>query len=600
MLFKKAPKDGDILVFNSGDESFTCPIQDIDDTKFSIQFPSETKTATYSVVLKRNLLEKKIGKIKILINHSGTYKPAATTSVWGYVRCGTKPLANVVVSDGIEVTKTNADGIYELDSDKKWGYVFISVPSGYQTPINGVLPMLHLYTEKEADAIEQIDFELESIDSPDEYKILFFGDMHLADRTSDLKQFKEFTDDVQKYVKSNPGTKFYAITLGDMTWDLYWYSKNFCFPQYLREINTGLAGISVFHTMGNHDNDYKAFSDFDAAVKYTNEICPTYYSFNLGKVHYVVLDDIDCSQYDGSTLRKYSKTLSNEQLEWLKKDLSYVPKSTPLIIMSHAQFFYPKNNNEFKIDHDQQNTIKFFNTVKGYTVHLVTGHTHTIFNATPEETRPLGADNIYEHNAGAVCASWWWSGHLTDGIHLSPDGTPGGYSIWDVNGTDFKWVYKATNWDESYQFRAYDLNNVSFSYDDVPKMPSKDALVTAFDKYVKAYPGNHSNEVLINIWNWNSDWTLSVKDETGKELSWKKTTAYDPVHIEALSVKRFNNSGLSSVPSFITDDTMPHFFLVKADNPDVDLTIKVTDEFGNTYTENMSRPKAFNISDYKK
>lgn len=39
---------------------------------------------------------------------------------------------------------------------------------------------------------------------------------------------------------------------------------------------------------------------------------------------------------------------------------------------------------------------------------------------------------------------------------------------------------------------------------------------------------------------------------------------------------------------------MPHFFMVKADDANVDLTIKVTDPFGNVYTENMARPKAFN------
>ena len=44
---------------------------------------------------------------------------------------------------------------------------------------------------------------------------------------------------------------------------------------------------------------------------------------------------------------------------------------------------------------------------------------------------------------------------------------------------------------------------------------------------------------------------------------------------------------------------MHHFFKVKADNADVDLTIKVTDEFGNVYTENMKRPKAFVVDDYK-
>lgn len=96
------------------------------------------------------------------------------------------------------------------------------------------------------------------------------------------------------------GEKMYALTLGDMTWDLYWYSNSYYFPQYLNTVNSQIKNLQIFHTMGNHDNDFQTRSDYDAAVKYVDQICPTYYSFNIGKVHYVVMDDIDCSSYDGA------------------------------------------------------------------------------------------------------------------------------------------------------------------------------------------------------------------------------------------------------------------------------------------------------------
>ena len=40
--------------------------------------------------------------------------------------------------------------------------------------------------------------------------------------------------------------------------------------------------------------------------------------------------------------------------------------------------------------------------------------------------------------------------------------------------------------------------------------------------------------------------------------------------------------------------------MVKAPDADTDLNIKVTDEFGNVYTEKMVRPKAFKIEDFAK
>ena len=43
----------------------------------------------------------------------------------------------------------------------------------------------------------------------------------------DNTQFKGVAKDINNYVQSNGGSRVYAITLGDMTWDLYWYDRNF-------------------------------------------------------------------------------------------------------------------------------------------------------------------------------------------------------------------------------------------------------------------------------------------------------------------------------------------------------------------------------------
>ncbi len=601
----KAPETTDIMQFVQSDGIIRqSNIVESNAESFSIQLNNGITDGDYSVYLKRDNRRKACGTTHISIVKKIDFTPDAGTTVWGVVSCGDEGVANVVVSDGVLVTTTDSRGIYQLKSEKKWGYVFISVPSGYEVPSEGVLPQFHAYLRGGVSSLERADFDLTKVSGQDKFKLFFLGDMHLANRTGDKSQFKVFTNDFNKYRDNHKSEKMYGVTLGDMTWDLYWYSRGYEFPQYLEEINSQVSGIQIYHTMGNHDNDYQTKNDFDAAFKYVRDIAPTYYSYNIGKIHFVVLDDIDCSNYDGTTSRNYEKNITSEQFDWLQKDLSYVDKSTPLIITTHAQIFYPNGNNAYKLDGNTitrwPNTRKLLNIVNGYkVVHFVTGHTHTIFNALPEETASLGAENTYEHNAGSICASWWWSGYLTPGVYISLDGAPAGYSIWDIDGTDIKWKYKATGMEESYQFRSYDLNNVSFSFNDVPNISSNEKVQSSFKRYVTAYPKNSNNEVLINIWNWNSKWQLSVTDETGKELKWTKSVAYDPLHIAALSVKRFNDSNLTSAPSFITENAMPHFFKVKADNANVDLTIKVTDEFGNVYIENMARPKAFNVDDYK-
>lgn len=596
----KSPLTTDTFILESdAGISYVCPIVNTSSDSFTVRLADGCETGYYKVFVKRDARKKSFGRIYINIVEDIDFKPDAGTTVYGIVSSAGVGVENVVVSDGAEVTVTNEKGIYQLKSAKKWGYVFISVPSGYEVPSVGVLPQFHRALKNSADVVERADFKLEKVDGQDSYKIFMLGDMHLANRTGDLGQFAQFTSDLTDYMTRHKGEKMYALTLGDMTWDLYWYSNSYYFPQYLNTVNSQIKNLQIFHTMGNHDNDFQTRSDYDAAVKYVDQICPTYYSFNIGKVHYVVMDDIDCSSYDGSTSRNYVKSLSAEQLDWLAKDLSYVAKTTPVVVAMHAQVFYPTTSG-FKIDHDPVNTQRLFDILDGYTVRFVTGHTHKLFNVTPDAPIVDG-HNFREYNSGSVCASWWWSGNLTPGIHIGTDGTPGGYGIWDVTGTDFQCLYKSTGWPEEYQFRSYDLNNVHFSMADVPLMPSdiSASVKNAYMQYVNAYPQNNDNEVLINIWNWNSDWTLSVVDENRKTLPYTEVWAYDPLHIAALSVKRFNNAKLTQTPSFITDK-FTHFFKVKADDADTDLVITVKDEFGNEWTENMQRPKAFSTDAYRR
>lgn len=591
-----APKTTDYFVMEGGaGVSILCPIVGTSDSQFTVRFPVEVVEGTYKVSIKRDQRRRQYGQMAVVIIKA-VIKPDADATIYGQVSVGEEPLAGVVISDGVEVVTTNAEGIYQMKSAKKYGYVFMSIPSGYEAPSDGVVPrMFKNLTSSDAKAQERVDFTLTKVDGQDNYKVFFLGDMHLANRTGDASQFLQFTADLNSYTQSHYGEKMYAITLGDMTWDIYWYDNKYEIADYLNTVNKQVKNLQIFHTMGNHDNDFKTTSDFSAEARYRAILSPTYYSFNIGKVHYVVLDDIDCSAYDGTTSRNYKKSISDDQLSWLSKDLAYVSKSTPLVITMHAQVFKPNESAGFKVDHDASNTEQFLNLISGYKVNIVTGHTHQVFNVVPEEGI-VGGRDVFEHNSGAICASWWWSGYLTPGVHIGTDGAPGGYAIWDVKGTDMQWVFKGTGHPEDYQFRSYDLNNVSFSSADVPDMPTN--MYSKFEPYVKAYPQNNNNEVLINVWNYNPRWTVTVTTEGGQQLDPVKVWAYDPLHIAALTVKRFNKSNLSSTPSFITEK-FTHFFKVKAPDADTDLTITVKDEFGHVWTENMQRPKAFSIDAYK-
>lgn len=573
--------------------STPCAIGNITATAFSFDFPAKFgEGGSFRINYRRGESSRTYGPMTIEIIDR-PFDPDAGTTIYGTISSGDSPVAGVVVSDGFEVTVTDADGRYQLASDKRLGYVFMSVPSGYEPNRNGVFPVVHQMLKFDAETPEIVNFALTKVDQSN-LQLLFLGDMHLANRTADLSQFAKFTDDLNKHCKENAGKKIYGITLGDMTWDLYWEKNKYALPNYVQTMNLSVENLMIYHTIGNHDNDMKAHNNIDAKKPFRNVVAPNYYSYNIGAVHFVVLDNIDCCDYNGEN-RKYYERLVAEQLQWLRKDLSYVDKATPLIITLHAPVFGINGATNFKLH--MANASELLNVIKGYSVDIVSGHTHKNYNVSPDFAC-TGGEDVFEHNVGAVCGSWWWSGYLTTGVHLAPDGTPGGFAIWNVNGKDMDWIYKPTGSTVDYQFRTYDLNNVKFSDADVPSLDKTTAAYKDFKKYIDAYQGKQNHEVLLNVWNYNPKWKITVKQADGRELTPKQVMAYDPLHIAALSVKRFNSSSVKTSPSFITQ-SYPHFFKVTCSDADVDLDITVQDEFGHVWSQRMERPQAFSIEAYK-
>ena len=84
---------------------------------------------------------------------------AQKPNIVGRVTCQGKPVAGVVVSDGELVVRTDSDGHYEMSSSKPCGYVFMSIPGGYETAADGLIPRFFGYTTH-CD-LDVIDFQLE-------------------------------------------------------------------------------------------------------------------------------------------------------------------------------------------------------------------------------------------------------------------------------------------------------------------------------------------------------------------------------------------------------------------------------------------------------
>lgn len=587
-------QEGDLISFiprsGQGGETVELPIANIEDTRIVLEYSELLREGQYELRIIRGTLNQFLGKtfLNRVLNANLPDKDGMT--VKGTVHANGKGVADVVVSDGTEFAVTDQNGVYYLPSNKKNGLVFISIPSNHEVPVINTVPQFFKKLVGITSAAEIKDFELIPVNN-ENHAVAFMADMHLANRNNDINQFQTgFMEDLKatsaQYESQNK--RFYGITLGDQTWEQYWFANNFKLEDYVNQIKD--LDFPIFNTIGNHDyHPYVTLNDWMGANEFRKVLGPTYYSMNIGRVHYIVLDNMQWINSGAAQgvigERNYNNILDEEQLEWLEKNLSYIrDKSTPIVIATHVPLFTsPNANGDYNTY--MQNTPTLVAALSEFSnVKVLTGHSHINYRIQHDAS-------LSEHNIGAVSATWWWTG--ADGYagnHICKDGSPGGYAVWEAAGRDQKWHYKGIGYEKDYQFRSYDLNTVHITAaahtpganetfaGRVPSIAGEYAIV------------NNRNEVLLNVWGYQDDWQITVT-ENGTTLPVQRVRKKDPLHLISYDLKRINVNA-EPTSSFTTTQTA-HLFLATASSPTSTLEITVRDSFGNQYKETMVRPKAF-------
>lgn len=347
-----------------------------------------------------------------------------------------KGIAGVVVNDGISFTKTDAQGAWSLVSDTtRSKFVSISVPASCVLPQqDGLAGDYYISVRALAQAEGKHDFVLAKRKEVEErFHYIAISDPQVRNARQMKRWRQETVPDLKEVIDSlKQSREVVAMTLGDLVWD-----NMPLFDEYQESVKN--TGAVFFQCIGNHDFD-KQYQDLHnmamgtpvyGEMVYGSYFGPTDYSFNIGKAHIVTMKDIN---YVGG--KNYVESLTGQQLEWLKKDLSYVPKGSLVILNLHAPVW-----NKVSPGGNVRNADALKEVLKDYKVHVFSGHTHFFQN---NEVTPT----LYEHNIGAACGGWWagW---------VNQCGAPNGYLVVDVDGDNVKWHYKATRRDFAYQFRIY-------------------------------------------------------------------------------------------------------------------------------------------------
>ncbi len=466
---------------------------------------------------------------------AGVIQPAPGMDLYGMIldEAG-KPVKDVVVSDGFSCTATDNDGIYQMKRNAAADFVFYSTPSAYEVnTASASVRMASFYTALSSSK-PRYDFSLKKLAAVEaSFTLVCIGDPQVTS-TAEVDRFRTETMADLKTFTASSGKPCYGLIMGDMAGDK---------PAFFEQMKSlaGSATMKVFTTIGNHDKVATPNAGEPRTTDAFTEVYgPVNYSFNRGNVHFICLDNViyaNASDYSGG--------FTASQIEWMKKDLSYVSKDKMIIVYYHIPI---------RSSSSVTNRTQLLSALQGYAgVHLMCGHTHYSENVTI--TSPIAA---YEHIHAAACGSWWRS-------TINGDGTPNGYAIYEISGSGIvNACYKATRLSRDFQIRLH-KGNVVFG-----------------GEYGYFTFNQGDNTIIANVWNVDSGWKVEAWENGVKtaDLTPLPATMKDAwslgYHIGILNRNPDNYS-----------PACKHLYLHTMQNPAAALEIRATDQFGNVYRQSQ-------------
>ncbi len=237
-------------------------------------------------------------------------------------------VAEVAVSDQVNVVTTDPAGRYELTRRSTGGLVFVSVPNGYKAT-HGQWRAL-----KPGHETHHVDFPLR-IDPPRRsFRFMHASDTHVSESSVErMRLLRELVDSLRPA---------FLLMTGDLVRDALRVGEEEArryYELYLSEIERFSA--PVWNVPGNHENfgieRHQSLVSREHPLygkgMFRHYLGPNYYSFTYSGVHFVGLDSVD---YDDLW---YYGHIDSTQVAWLKRDLSTVPAGTPIVTFNHIPFF---------------------------------------------------------------------------------------------------------------------------------------------------------------------------------------------------------------------------------------------------------------------
>lgn len=464
---------------------------------------------------------------------------------------GEEGIPGVMVSNGREIVRTDKSGAYRLPVDG-WTIIFVTKPRGWMTPVcENNLPLFY-YVHKPAGSPklkyrgvdptgplpESVDFPLYRQDEPDKFKVVLLGDTQPYNMS---EVFYLRQDLIPELVGVDAA---FGMTLGDVAGnDLSLYEP-------VAE-SVGRIGVPWFHVKGNHDTNYDAIPDHDlSSATWVRVFGPTYYSFDYGPVHFVVLNNNYYGQPGDVRAR-----LDARQMSWLRRDLAMTHEDQLVVLTMHIPIY------------DMEDAARIYRLIENRPNTLsVSAHRHVFDQRFLTAKDGWNGKTPHHHIvAGTACGAWYRGLPDEVGIPhgLMRDGTPKGYMLMTFDGSTYSARYKATRRPDDYQMNIYAPDEVESA-------------------------AAHETDVLVNVFADSPRSTVEMRLGSGGDwIAMERVVMDDPNYVRQVEMEaklRPMTWKLMREPR----SEMSHLWRAKLPaNPAVGtglIHVRTTDMYGQTYT----------------
>ena len=475
---------------------------------------------------------------------------------------GEEGLSGVRVSNGREITHTDQEGRYQLPVDDDT-ILFVVKPRNWMTPVDednlprfhyihkpGGSPKTHFPSVEPTGPLpSSVDFPLLPREEPDSFKLLLFGDT----QPRNVKEVEYIAHDViEELVSAKAHGAALGVTLGDIVFD------DLSVIEPLKKV-VRLVGVPWYNVLGNHDMNYDATDDKYSDETFERSYGPSYYSFDHGPVHFVVLNDVIWIPGDGKKQKgRYVGGLGEKQLEFLRNDLAATPKDQLVVLMMHIPLYTIQTEDReavYRLLEERPRSLS------------LSAHTHTQIHRFLGEADGFHGAEPHHHLVHAtVCGSWWSGAPDETGIpHATmSDGAPNGYSIITFDADRYDIEFHAARRGPDYQMNIH-----------APEEAAADVAATV-DVFVNVFAGSERSTVEMRL------------GDSGPWRPMTRTRTEDPYFVDMKKLeegpkpppgRKLPNPGKSS-----------HIWKAKlaAETPSPGtqfIHVRTTDMFGKTYTD---------------